>query len=514
MRWCAQAHEATRPPWGWVAQVCWVVRRPVWLIVLMVCLASSAKARVASFSILYTGELCGRLGPSGVRRTGGLTAVSECIRRERERTPNTLLIDCGNFAYGSYDASVLRSEVLYAVMESLRYDAWIPGWRDWQGGADRMRHPVCKVPMLAANVFGRGNETPVFFGQMPFQVDGVRVTLIGMTSPNTPLCYPSGVLDGMFFDEVIEALGRMMPEVREGEPDMVVLVLDAGIFGEQAGPGLAVQIARHFPEIDILLTRGSKDARRIGALYYAAASLDDQTVGRVAIQYDTVLRELLRAESEVLAVPSVGKIYSAPTWISEESWKAWRSAREESFGILTQAVTGTEGKSGESEAGHFMARAVAAASEADAVFYRPPIGRSLSAGPVAMRDLAEAYPDETVWGLLMLTPEEIRQALEDVFRYQGSDKALVCYGLDFEKGGPEDSGDALRLTSGAGGFLHPRKRHRVAVPLDVMASSGGVYTNMRTLAENPLTQRSSTTVDIYAALMKYIREAGGEPVHE
>ncbi|MDD2237846.1 MAG: hypothetical protein PHG65_11640, partial [Kiritimatiellae bacterium] len=151
---------------------------------------------MASFSILYTGELCGRLGPFGLRRGGGLAAVSECIRRERERTPNTLLIDCGNFAFGSYDASVLRSEVLYGVMESLRYDAWIPGWRDWQGVADRKRLSSCNVPMLAANVFGCGVETPLFCGQRLFQVDGVRVTLIGMTSPNTPLCYPSGVLDG------------------------------------------------------------------------------------------------------------------------------------------------------------------------------------------------------------------------------------------------------------------------------------------------------------------------------
>lgn len=131
-----------------------------------------------------------------------------------------------------------------------------------------------------------------------------------------------------------------------------------------------------------------------------------------------------------------------------------------------------------------------------------------------MRDLAEAYPDETVWGLLMLTPEEIRQAMEDTLRYRGSDKVLICYGVEFEKGEQDDSGGVLRLSSETDRFLHPRKRYRVAVPLDVMASSGGVYTNMRALAENPLTQRSTSTVDIYAALMKYIRDAGGEPDHE
>ena len=481
---------------------------------LMGAMACSVGARTASFSILFTGDVCGRMAPVWSQR-GGLPGVYECIRRERETTPNTLLIDCGNFAYGSYDATVLRPEVLYRVMEPFRYDAWIPGWRDWQVGAAGMRRPPGNVPMLAANVFGRDAGLWSGGGYLRLMVDGLRVTLIGMTAPNTPLCYSSGLLDGALFEPVMESLGRLIPEVREGEPDIVVLVLDAGINGRQAGPGLAVQIARHFPEIDILLTRGEKESRRIGALYYAAASLDDQTVGRVAVQYDTVLRELLKAEADALSVPEIGRIYSTPAWIPEESWAAWRAACEEVVGVLTQAVTGTEGESGDSEAGRFMARAVAAALEADAVFYRAPIGRSLSAGPVAVRDLREAYPDYRTWGVLMLTPREIRVLLEDVLPERGTDKALFAYGLEYEEAGETGEAESLRLSFPEGdGTPHVRKRYRLAVPQDVLASSGGTYARIRALSEDPLTRRSASTVDIYTALVNYIRDFPGDRVHE
>ena len=480
------------------------------LLFLAVGLAVPGWGRTVSYSILYTGDINGRMTPAGVHAVGGLAALGDCIDRERQNNPRTLLIDCGNFAYGSPDARRLSDAALYGLMDRLGYDAWLPGWRDWRRGTALLEKTPCAKPMLAANVrfrSGRGiNYIPT-----ERTVDGVRFVLIGLAAPNTPLCYPSGVLDDLVFEDTLASLGQLMPAVRDCQPDVVVLALDSGIFHEKGGPWIAQQIARNFPEIDILLTSGKKNARQIGALYYAAAPLNGRSIGKVALLYDTVQREVTRVESEVL-VPAVDpESAEPPEWFPPESWKDWKAGADEIVGALTQSVTNTEGESGESEAGWFMARAVREALEADAVIFAWPVGRSLSAGPISRRDLAEAYPEDCAWGVLLLTPAEIRQALDEALSHRGTDKALGCYGLQWSA----DENSDRQITRDDGEVLHPRKRYRVAVSDDVMASCGGAYPVMRSLAENPLTRRSSSSVDNQDALVKYthgltVGDAGNE----
>lgn len=477
------------------------------LLPLLACLVLPSEARVLSFSILYTGDLRGHLASLTPGASGGLIGVSECIRLERVKNPNTILIDCGHFAADVPDTGAISRAALYAVMDRLQYNAWVPGCRDWRQGVALFENPSCATPMLAANVFLSGRKpSPRRYAECV--MDGIRFALIGMAAPNTPLCYFSGSLDGLVFDDPLETLGDIMPEVRDAEPDVVVLVLDAGMFDERAGPGLAAQIAKRFPEIDVLMTDAGKGARRIGALYYAPVELNDHRVGKVSLLYDTVQREVVQSTSDILIPPATAEL---PDGLSVQAWNAWESHYDEKVGVLTQALTGAEGESGESEAGRFMAHAVVDALEADGIFFRWPVGRSVSAGPVTRRDLAEAYPDDCLWGVLMLTPEEIRQAMDEVRMYQGSDKAMGSYGFRCSA----DENPEMRVTGEHGEPLHPRKRYRIAVAQDVMASSGGVYPVFRTLAENPLTRRMSSTVDIYEAVIKYIHSAsGGDTGHE
>lgn len=480
------------------------------LVLLASGLAVPGWGRTVSYSILYTGDVNGRMTPAGAHAVGGLTALGDCIDRERQNNPRTLLIDCGNFAYGSPDSRRLSDAALYGLMERLGYDAWVPGWRDWRRGAALLEQTPCAKPMLAANVRVRSGNGGVC-APIERMVDGVRFVLIGMSAPNTPLCYPSGVLDDLVFEDTLTSLGRLMPAVRDCQPDVVVLALDSGILHEKGGPWMAQQIARNFPEIDVLLTSGKKNARQIGALYYAAAPLNGRNIGKVSLLYDTVRREVSQLESEVLVPTSDVELIEPPEWFPSKFWNDWKATGDEIVGALTQSVTNTEGESGESEAGRFMARAVRNALEADAVFFRWPVGRSLSAGPISRRDLIEAYPEDCAWGVLLLTPAEIRQALDEALSHRGTDKALGCYGLQWS----DDETSDRQLTRDDGTVLHPRKRYRVAVSEDVMASYGGAYPVMRSLAENPLSRRSSSTVDNQDALIKYIHGlTGGDAGHE
>lgn len=121
--------------------------------------------RTARVDIMFTSDLHGAIRPiqynTNAPRQAGLAHLATLIRRERERSPEMLLIDNGDLLQGSplasYAAAFNEADSTHPfihVLNELGYDAAVMGNHEFNYGQDMLRKAVedSRFPWLSANI--------------------------------------------------------------------------------------------------------------------------------------------------------------------------------------------------------------------------------------------------------------------------------------------------------------------------------------------------------------------------
>ncbi|MHA7583289.1 bifunctional metallophosphatase/5'-nucleotidase [Paenibacillus vandeheii] len=258
----------------------------------------------SSFDIMVTSDLHGAIRPihynTNAYRPAGLALLASLIRRERERSPELLLVDNGDLLQGSplasYAASFISDHEVHPfinVLNELGYDAAVMGNHEFNYGQVLLRKAVedSHFPWLSANIVvehqddtimnhlneGKHNEEtrPVApsgagipaFGP-PYLIktlsSGVKIALLGATTHYIPNWEHPKNIEGLHFLDALETIRAWVGYIREHEqPDVLVVSYHGGFesdleTGEPAerltGENQAYAICRDIEGIDVLLT--------------------------------------------------------------------------------------------------------------------------------------------------------------------------------------------------------------------------------------------------------------------
>jgi 2',3'-cyclic-nucleotide 2'-phosphodiesterase (5'-nucleotidase family) len=112
------------------------------LILVLACAAPPSRTDFQVLRVLYTSDLHGRsrpaidFGSAGLpRRTlGGWDNLLRLIKEQR--TDATLLLDCGDFGFGSPEGDSSQGRATVEFMNAAGFDAAAPGARDFLGGVE------------------------------------------------------------------------------------------------------------------------------------------------------------------------------------------------------------------------------------------------------------------------------------------------------------------------------------------------------------------------------------------
>jgi 2',3'-cyclic-nucleotide 2'-phosphodiesterase (5'-nucleotidase family) len=458
-----------------------------------------AYAREVKIPVFYTGNLGGSVRAAfGDGACRGLLPCIELLERQRARYPQMLVLDCGNTLRGRHGNRLYGPERYLDAMRQGGYDFWLPGWRDWPlvaGGDSKVRLNQIALPVLAANV--KSVREDAALNIMPYcikQVDGVRIGMVGLAAESVPLAYVADETAMLDFNDPVDSLAPVMPFLRGDNTDVIVLVWDNGIAAPAVDYRGIRRVIRCFPEIDLVLFNGYHRPRRIGTAFCAGVPFDAAHAGLVTMIYDTTERAVSGFDSSMLPFRCGGE-GAAATDVAE----ALARDRSRVVGVCTSRIVNAGNESGHSPAGLFLGEAVCHELQCDAAFFRWPMGRDIPQGTVTVADVIAAYPDNEVWGTIMLTPTELERAVRELTTRRGSDLELGWYGLDIQF-----DGDKPVITGPDGVSLHPRKRYTIALPEAVLASYGGVFPVLRELAQDPLTRYQATGVDNFQAVVNYM----------
>jgi 2',3'-cyclic-nucleotide 2'-phosphodiesterase/3'-nucleotidase len=269
-----------------------IIRR-LSLFLLLASLGFPLDAEHVKLSVLATTDLHGNINPidyfTDQSANRGLAKIATLIRSARAANPNNLLIDCGDTIQGTpleyvyqtfvrtgrlpanltFPGQPFEHDPMMLAMNSLGYDAMVVGNHEYNFGLknlDRAREDA-RFPWLSANTILTGPGGKSFAPYFLKTVGGVKVAVIGITTPGIPSWEKPEHYAGYRFEPARTALERTLAKLRalpaDQRPDLVLVAAHAGLGrnpktgaklrDEVPGENEAYGIAESVPGVDAIV---------------------------------------------------------------------------------------------------------------------------------------------------------------------------------------------------------------------------------------------------------------------
>ena len=196
------------------------------LVPAVVVLLAGRAAAEPTITILHTNDMHGDLA--------ALCRVAAVVEEIRKDTPDTLLLDAGDFSHENRSAEHVRRQrpLMLDLMGRIGYLAATPGNHEMDGAVVRRHIRSSRVALLYANPTAEalqkdGARTVPFIVR---EVAGVRIGIVGLTVQGAP---------------VAARARQIMPQVRS-RADVVVALSHLGLPSDEA-------LAREVPGIDLIV---------------------------------------------------------------------------------------------------------------------------------------------------------------------------------------------------------------------------------------------------------------------
>jgi 2',3'-cyclic-nucleotide 2'-phosphodiesterase/3'-nucleotidase len=227
--------------------------------------------------ILETTDIHGNIYPydylKGESDERGLAKCATLIGNYRRDYPNVLLLDCGDLNQGSpltflYNFQITdKPNPMIKVLNILKYDAFTVGNHDIEQGPqvyNRCRKEA-KFPWLCANAVVMKDSSLYFDPYVVKEVAGVRVGILGITTPGIPLWLPQELYPGTVFEDMVETAKRWVPVLQQKEKvDLLIGLFHSGVnteydkeVAERAGTPIVNAsrlVAEQVPGFDLIFT--------------------------------------------------------------------------------------------------------------------------------------------------------------------------------------------------------------------------------------------------------------------
>jgi 2',3'-cyclic-nucleotide 2'-phosphodiesterase/3'-nucleotidase len=200
-------------------------------------------AQTVNIKIIETSDVHGALVPydltNGLQTTSSLAQVHSYVVSQRiQQDQEVILLDNGDLIQGdpmSYFYNFEDTTDIHIFADALNfmgYDAATIGNHDIETGHDvydKFRKEI-NFPWLAANAINRETTEPYFQPYSIIERKGVRIAVLGLTTPSVPNWLPEKLWSGIEFEDMIESAEKWVEIIKEKEnPDILVGLFHSGI---------------------------------------------------------------------------------------------------------------------------------------------------------------------------------------------------------------------------------------------------------------------------------------------
>ena len=208
-------------------------RGTIFTLIIIIILSFAACTPKEHLTILHTNDTHSQVEPKD-NGQGGYARRMGLIRQEREKDPNLLLVDAGDFSQGTPYFNLYRGRVEINAMNYIGYDAATLGNHEFDNGLDSLAMvlKLAQFPVVCANYDFTG--TPLEGLVQPFtivQKGNLKVGIFGLG------CQPKGIISDKNFEpaqylEPYPVAQAMADTLRAQGCDVVVCLSHMGTYGK------------------------------------------------------------------------------------------------------------------------------------------------------------------------------------------------------------------------------------------------------------------------------------------
>jgi 2',3'-cyclic-nucleotide 2'-phosphodiesterase / 3'-nucleotidase len=508
----------------------------VMLILTSFPLAGSSSAKRVYIVVLGTTDLHGNLFPvdyyTDKADNRGLAKISTLIKQVRKETQNVLLIDSGDTIQGTpleYYHNKKNNQPpdpMMLTMNALHYDAMTVGNHEYNFGLQVLEkaRSEAEFPWLSANTYNKGTNQTHYKPYIIKEVAGVRIGVLGLTTPGIPNWENAPNYAGLEFHEPLSEAKKWVPLLRRKErADVVIIAMHMGLEqdfrtgeinpGQVTNENQAIEIANQVPGVDLIFMGHThrdvpsaviNGVQLIQANYWgrhlARADLYLENAGpqwRVfALMARTIaVDDRVAPDQELL---KIGEPYDRET-------QAWLSRP---IGESAAELTAAEARFRDTAILDLIQRVQLEAGKADvsmAAVFNP--DARIAKGPVTVRNIAGLYVYENTLVVLEVTGQQLKDALEHSAKYfrpyeadklpaELVDEKIPAYNFDIAEGVTyvlnigKPIGQRIENLQFQGKPLSPTQKLRLATN-NYRVNGGGGYTMYKGA---PVVYRSSEEI--------------------
>lgn len=483
--------------------------------------ASQSASTRTQITILGTTDLHGNVYPldyyTDKPDQRGLAKIATLIKRVRKETEHVVLIDSGDtiqgtpLAYYHNKKNNQPPDPMMLAMNALNYDAMAVGNHEYNFGLQVLEkaRSEAKFPWLSANTYNTGTTKTHYQPYVVKVVAGVRVGILGLTTPGVPIWENAPNYAGLEFHEPVLEAKKWVPILRGKErADIVVIAMHMGVEqdlrtgelnpGQVLNENQAVAIAKQVPGVDLIFMGHTH--RDVPALAVNGVLLTQANHwGRHLARADLYLEKLgnkwrvyarsarsIPVDDKVIADEEILKL-GAPYNAETQEWL------RRDIGNSTAELTATDARFRDTAILDLIQRVQLEVGKADvslAAVFNP--DARIAKGSVTVRDIAGLYVYENTLVVLEVTGRQLKDALEHSAKYFRSyesgktpaeliDPKIPAYNFDIAEGVTyvlnisKPYGQRIENLQFAGQPLAPDRKLRLATN-NYRVNGGGGYT--------------------------------------
>lgn len=495
-------------------------------------------AQRAHVVILGTTDMHGRIFPidyyTNKYDNVGIAKVATLVKEARKNDPDLLLVDSGDTIQGTpleYFHNKRNNTPVDPMMQSmnaLHYDSMAVGNHEYNFGLKVLEkaRSESKFPWLSANSYDKGTDHPHYTPYIVKEVSGVRIGVLGLTTPGIPNWENVPNYEGLEFRETVSEAKKWVPILREKEKvDVVVITMHMGL-EEDLRTGIsnpsqvpnenaAIAIARQVPGIDVILmghTHREVSSLVVNGVLLTQANRWASHVARVDLYLEKGDKDnrwhVVAKSARTIPVTEKTALDPEIAQLGQPYDKETQDWLSRTIGESTEELTSQDCRFRDTAIIDLIQRVQMEAGKADvsmAACFNPQA--RIPKGPVTVRDIAGLYEYENTLVTLELTGQQLKDALEHSARYfreyqpgkslnELVDQRIPGYNFDMAEGVTYELdiakpfGQRIQNLKLKGQPLNPTQKLRV-VTNNYRVNGGGGFTMYK---DAPVVYRSSEEV--------------------
>ena len=214
-------------------------------LIMSVCSTNAKKPKTVTLKFIETTDVHGMFFPTnyttGKAVGGSMARVSSYVKSQRATYGNNLiLLDNGDILQGqptNYYWNFIDTQdenIAASVVNYMGYDAQAFGNHDIETGHncyDKWNREV-KCPILAANMINAETGNPYTNPYKIIEREGVKIAILGMTTPAVPNWLSESLWSGIRFEEMVSCTRKWVKTIKEKEnPDLIIGLFHSGLKG-------------------------------------------------------------------------------------------------------------------------------------------------------------------------------------------------------------------------------------------------------------------------------------------